>query len=101
MTFLNSLQGALLAVLVTSTISRMMAPSYQKEISQHPFFRTKLGNELNNKLEGLKLFLKDYGNMKDKEAESIILWEDYLIYSIIFHQNDIAIKKYIKYIQIN
>lgn len=98
---LSSLSCSLFGILLMSIVSGMMSPFYQNEISQHPFFRTKLGNELNNKLEGLKLFLKDYGNMKDKEAESIILWEDYLIYSIIFHQNDIAIKKYIKYIQIN
>ena len=71
--------------------------SYGLEVSKNPFYRTRKGNEINKKIEGLKLFLKDYGNMKNKEAEMIKLWEDYLIYAIIFHQNDIAISKYLKY----
>ena len=38
--------------------------------------------------------------MKGKNAEMISLWEDYLIYAIIFKQNNIAQTKYLKYIKI-
>ena len=68
---------------------------------QNPFFRTEKGNEVNRQLEGLKDYLQDYSDMKDKEAKMIEIWEDYLIYSVIFHQNNVALKKYLKYIKIN
>jgi len=66
-----------------------------------PFYRTKKGEELNKILEGLKLYLKDYSNMKDKNSDMFYIWDDYLIYSIIFHQNDVAMSKYLKYIEMN
>ena len=77
---------------------------YEQKLNENrkkdPYFRTKEGNELNEKLEGLKEYLKDYGDMKGKNAEMISLWEDYLIYAIIFKQNNIAQTKYLKYIKI-
>ena len=52
------------------------------------------------KLEGLKVFLKDFGNMKDKDSNELILWEDYMIYSVLFRINKDAINKYSKYINL-
>ena len=69
-----------------------------KNRKEDPYFRTQKGEDINEKLEGLKEYLKDYGDMKNKEAEMINLWEDYLIYSIIFGENDIALSKYVDYI---
>ena len=62
--------------------------------------RTEKAKELNSKLEGLKSYLKDYSNLKDNEASNIVLWEDYLIYSVIFKQNKKIISEFKKYYEI-
>lgn len=67
--------------------------NYQK----NPYIRNKSAEELNEKLEGLKNYLKDYSLLKDKESEDIVLWEEYLIYSVIFNQNNNIIEEYRKY----
>ena len=51
------------------------------------YVRTKKGKEINEKLEGLKNYLKDFSNLNEKDIEEIKLWEDYLIYSVLFNQN--------------
>lgn len=52
-----------------------------------PFVRSKEGRELNEKLEGLRKYIEDYSNLQDKEKEALILWEEYLIYSMVFGIN--------------
>ena len=54
----------------------------------NPYIRSKDGKILNEKLEGLRKYLKDYSSMEEKEKEELILWEDYLIYSVIFNINN-------------
>lgn len=67
--------------------------NYQK----NPYVRNKNAEELNQKLEGLKNYLKEYSFLDNKEAEDIVVWEDYLIYSVIFNQNQNIILEYKKY----
>ena len=62
--------------------------------------RTQKGKELNKKLEGLKHYLEDYSLLSEREAKEIELWEDYLIYSVMFGQNKKVIEEYEKYIEI-
>ena len=62
--------------------------------------RTKEAIEINTKLEGLKVFLREYSTLKDRESDEIALWEDYLIYSVIFKQNKKIISEYKKYFEI-
>lgn len=64
-----------------------------------PYLRTKKGNEINEKLEGLKAFLKDFSVLETKESEEIMLWEEYLIYSVLFEQNEKIILEYSKLIK--
>jgi uncharacterized membrane protein len=66
--------------------------AYAREIEKNNCVRTKKGEILNEKLEGLKNYLKDFSNMHEMEEESLTLWEDYLIYSVIFNQNTKIIK---------
>lgn len=87
-------------ILIGSVASGLVKMMYGIEKNKDSFYRTTQGEDINQKLEGLKIFLKDYGDMKSKEAEMITLWNDFLIYSIIFRQNNIAISKYQKYIKI-
>lgn len=53
----------------------------------NPYVRSNEGDEINEKIEGLKKYMKDYSNFEEKNKEDITLWEDYLIYSIIFGIN--------------
>ena len=55
--------------------------------------RTNKGEEINTKLEGLKNYIQEYSNLKEKNANDILLWEEYLIYSVIFNINDNVIKE--------
>lgn len=49
---------------------------------------------LYTKLIGLKKFIEDYGNFSDQPEDSLILWKEYLIYSIIFNVNKKAVEEY-------
>ena len=52
-------------------------------MKKNSYIRTKKGEELNENLEGLKNYLKDFSTMHEKDEKSLTLWEDYLIYSVI------------------
>lgn len=61
--------------------------------------RTKEGEKLNKNIEGLKLFLKDYSMLEEKSSELVSVWEDYMVYSVLFGQNQKIIEEYKKYIE--
>lgn len=52
-----------------------------------PYVRNDEGKALNAKLEGLRKYLTDFSKIEDKSKEQLILWEEYLIYSVIFRIN--------------
>ena len=66
----------------------------------HPYIRSKNGKELNIKLSGLKIFLDRFSLIKEKKLNELKLWEDYLIYSIIFGQNNDLMNDVLKRIDI-
>lgn len=55
------------------------------------YSRTEKGEEINRKIEGLKQYIKDYSFLKEKEQNELVLWEEYLIYSVIFGLNNTKI----------
>lgn len=55
------------------------------------YLRTKKGEELNKKIEGLKKYIRDYSSLYGKGRKDLIIWEEYLIYSVIFDINDTTI----------
>lgn len=59
----------------------------------NPYKRTKNGQKINKQLEGLKLFLKDFSLLHEKEYSEVLLWKDYLAYSVLFNQNDKVVKE--------
>lgn len=61
-----------------------------------PYFRTEKGNELNREIEGLKKFLADYTLLSERDRNEIIIWEEYLVYSVLFNQNKKIIEEYKK-----
>ena len=70
-----------------------------QKIEESPYIRTKKGKELNRKIEGLREYLKDYTSLEEKEKEDVILWDEYLVYSVIFNQNKKIINEYRKYVK--
>lgn len=54
--------------------------------------RTELGEELNRKIEGLKNYLNNFSLLNEKDKEELMLWDEYLIYSVIFGLNNKIIK---------
>ncbi len=67
---------------------------YDTKKINNPYKRSNLGEEINQKLEGLKLFFQDFSLLDEKEAKELILWKDYLIYSVMFNQNKKIIEEY-------
>lgn len=68
------------------------------KIKSDNYFRTKKGEEVNKKLEGLKNFLKDFSILSEREKHEIALWDEYLIYSVLFNHNNAITEKYKKLI---
>ena len=54
----------------------------------------KQAEEINKKLEGLKNFLKDFSKLDERTSEEIKLWDEYLIYSVMFNQNENIVNEY-------
>lgn len=91
----------LIAFLIGFILSKVKYQSKERKLKIESYIRTDKGNEINRKLEGLKLFLRDFSNLKDKEKEDLVLWEDYLIYSVLFNINKKIIDDIGKYIIVN
>lgn len=66
-----------------------------------PYVRSEKGEEINKKLEGLKIYLKEYSYLEEKKESEIVIWEEYLVYSVLFNQNTKIIETYKKHIEID
>ncbi len=58
------------------------------------YVRTAKGDEINKKLEGLKIFIRDFSILEGREKKELILWKEYLIYSVVFNINKKVINEY-------
>ena len=56
--------------------------------------RTEFGNDINSKLEGLKNYIRDFSILSEREKKEIVLWNDYLVYSVMFNKNEKIINEY-------
>ena len=50
--------------------------------------KTEKGKEIYLKLNGLKNYIKDFGNFDDKSLKEISLWDDYILYVLILNESD-------------
>lgn len=66
-----------------------------------PYLRTKEGKDINKKIEGLRKYILDFSMMEEKNKEELIIWEEYLIYSVIFGINKKASEDVLKMIKID
>jgi hypothetical protein len=56
------------------------------------FRYTEKGEIVKNRIEGLKRFIEDYSSLDEKDKKEVVLWDDYLIYAVLFEQNKSIIK---------
>lgn len=71
---------------------------YISKLSESPYKRTKLGNELTARLYGMKNYIKDFSILDQRKKDEIILWDDYLIYACLFSLNKKVNNKTLKII---
>lgn len=69
--------------------------------SKNMYNRTEKGSNINKKIEGLKKYIKDYSLLDEKEKELLRVWDEYLIYSVLFNQNKEILNKFSALIQFN
>jgi hypothetical protein len=62
--------------------------TYSVKASSFKYIRTTSGKNLFTKASALKLFLKDFSSLQNKELKYINIWDDYLVYSVLFDQNE-------------
>lgn len=62
----------------------------------NPYARNKKSKDINFKLEGLKKYIKEYSLLNQKEYKDIVMWENYLIYSVILEQNTEIVNEIMK-----
>ena len=62
--------------------------------------KTDLGKEINYKLEGLKNFIEDFSILNEREKEEVIIWDDYLVYSVMFNDNNKIFEEYKNKVQL-
>lgn len=55
--------------------------------NKHKFTRTKEGNQIAEKIYGLKNFIKDFSNLSEATKKELVLWDEFLIYAIILEEN--------------
>ena len=84
----------IMIILPFSTI--VYIKSYYRMNKQNPYIRNKKARNINKKLEGLRKYVKDFSQLSESQYNEIVLWEDYLIYSVILGQNSKIVKEIMK-----
>lgn len=65
------------------------------------FERTEEGEILVEQIAGIKNFIHDFSLLSEKEKESIVLWEDFLIYAVVLEENEKITKDIFRYKNVN
>lgn len=62
--------------------------------------RTDEGERLNEKVEGLKNYIMNYTLLSEREKKELVIWEEYLVYSVLFGINVNVIEELSKVIEV-
>lgn len=63
--------------------------------------RTPLGNEITEKIAGLKRFIDDFTLLSEADKLKLTLWDDYLVYAIVLEENEKIVKDIGKHYKFN
>ena len=59
--------------------------------------RTSEGKVLVEQIVGMKNFIHDFSNLSEEQKESVVLWNDFLVYAVLLEENDNIINDIFKY----
>ena len=59
--------------------------------------RTSEGKVLVEQIAGMKNFIHDFSNLSESEKESVIVWNDFLVYAVLLEENSKIIKDIFNY----
>ena len=76
-----NIELAIVSMILTIITTFIKKRSYEEK----RWVKTKKGYEIYLKIVGLKNYIEDFSEIKDKDLNQINLWEEYLIYAIIFN----------------
>lgn len=76
--------GGLIKIVFSFVMIKSATYSYLKDKA---YKRTEMGEEINKRIEGLKNYIKNFSVLSERECSELVIWEDYLIYSVIFGYN--------------
>ncbi len=71
------------------------------KMKRYKLKRTKLGNELTEKIVGLKNFIHDFSLLSEANKEHLKIWQDYLIYAIVLEENSRVVNEIGNYYKID
>ena len=78
----------LFALMIFMPYTMIVYISHYKALNTlDPYIRSEKAKEINTNLEGLRKYLLEYSQIKDRTKEEITLWDDYLIYSVFLGIN--------------
>lgn len=63
--------------------------------------RTPLGDEMTEKIMGLRNYIRDFSLLTSRDKEQVILWEDFLVYAVVLEENESIVKDICKMYNIN
>lgn len=69
--------------------------------SRKRFKRTKLGNQLTERIYAMKNFIHDFGNLSERTKEHLVLWDYFLIYAIVLEENEKIVEEISDYNKVN
>ena len=82
------------ALLVFMPYSTIVYINHYKMLNTlDPYIRNDEGKIINLKLEGLRKYLVDFSKIEEKTKEQLVLWEEYLVYSVILGINTKVIEE--------
>lgn len=90
--------GLLKGLIIFSIISFMVM--YPKALIT-TYIRTDIGKEIARKGKALKNYIKDFSKLDSRNKKELIMWEDYLIYSVGFGINKKILKEIKEFINIS
>ena len=86
LTFVITMDSAFLLLLLFPVLYMTFGEGKKGERS--PYKRTPLGEVYTEYIYGMKNFIRDYSNLSDAEKDSLVLWDDYLIYAVVLEENE-------------
>lgn len=69
--------------------------------AQNGLQRTAEGEQISEYIYGMKNFIHDFSNLSEATQDSLILWDDFLIYAVILEENEKVVNQIINKSRVN